>query len=236
LKKIFALTIIASKIRIKNGGKVMDFQEVLKQRTGKRSFTEKQISDKDICDIVKDAQRAPSWANAQATHVYVAAGETLKKIKAEHLAKVESGEKGNSDIPTVHRQNWGEKSLASQDQLMKDWKDFLGDLTPFIQSQKVLYNASAIVYLTVPKTAPQWALIDLGAFGQTLMLAAQDRGIGSTPAHEIVKFPEEVRKNLGVPDDEIVAMGIALGYPTEEKINQFVSQRIPVEEALTLKK
>lgn len=90
--------------------------------------------------------------------------------------------------------------------------------------------------MTVPRTAPQWALIDLGAFAQTLMLAAQDRGIGSTPAHEITKFPDEARKYLGIPDDEIVAMGIALGYPTDEKINDFVSQRMPVEEVLTLKK
>ncbi len=214
----------------------MEFQEVVKKRIGKRSFTDRQISDEDICAIVKDAQRAPSWANAQATHVYIAEGETLRKIKAEHLAKVEKGEKSESDIPTAHRNSWGEKSLAHQDQLMKDWKEFLGDLAPFITSQKILYNASAIVYLTVPRTAPQWALIDLGAFAQTLMLAAQDRGIGSTPAHEITKFPEEARKYLGIPDDEIVAMGIALGYPTDEKINQFVSQRMPVEEVLTLKK
>lgn len=214
----------------------MEFQEVIKERIGKRSFSEKQISDEDICAIVKDAQRAPSWANAQATHVYVATGETLKKIKAEHLEKVEKGVKSDSEIPTVHRQNWGEKSLVNQDQLMKDWKEFLGDLKPFITSQKILYNASAMVYLTVPKTAPQWALIDLGAFGQTLMLAAQDRGIGSTPAHEIVKYPDEIRKNLGVPDDEVIVMGIALGYPTDEKINNFVSQRMPVEEVLTLKK
>ncbi|MBQ7560034.1 MAG: nitroreductase [Synergistaceae bacterium] len=215
----------------------MEFQEVIKKRVGIRSFTDQQISEEDICAIVKDAQRSPSWANAQATKVYVAVGETLKKIKAEHFERVGKAEKGNSDIPTAPRQTWGEKSLQNQDQLMKDWGTFFsGDLKPFITSQKVLYNASAMIYLTVPRTAPQWALIDLGAFGQTLMLAAQDRGIGSTPAHEIVKFPDEVRKYVGIPDDEIVAMGIALGYPTDEKINQFVSQRMPVEDVLTLKK
>ncbi|MBQ9390187.1 MAG: nitroreductase [Synergistaceae bacterium] len=214
----------------------MEFHEVVKKRIGKRSFSDKQITEQDLCEIVKDAQRSPSWANAQATHVYIATGETLKKIKAEHFERVDKAEKGNSEIPTVSRNNWGEKSVACQDQLMKDWGDFLGDLKPFILSQKVLYNASAMVYLTVPKTAPQWALIDLGAFAQTLMLAACDRGIGSTPAHEIVKFPDEVRKNMNIPDDEIIAMGIALGYPTDEKINQFVSKRLPVEEVLTLKK
>lgn len=214
----------------------MEFRELLKKRIGKRSFSDKQISEQDIREIVQEAQRSPSWANAQATHVYIATGETLKKIKAEHFERVDKAEKGNSEIPTVSRNNWGDKSVTSQDQLMKDWKDFLGDLTPFILSQKVLYNASVMAYLTVPKTAPQWALIDLGAFCQTLMLAACDRGIGSTPAHEIVKYPDEVRKYMNIPDDEIVAMGIALGYETDDKINQFISDRIPVDEVLTLKK
>ena len=214
----------------------MEFQEVIKKRIGCRSFTDKPIPEQTLCDIVKDAQRAPSWANAQATHVYIATGESLKNIKADHLAKVEGGVKSDSDIPVAHRQAWGEKSLANQDQLMKDWAAFLGDLAPFIGSQKALYNASAIVYLTVPKTAPQWALIDLGSFAQTLMLAAQDRGVSSTPAHEITKYPDEARKYLGIPDDEIVAYGIALGYASDEKINQFVSQRMPVEEVLTLKR
>lgn len=213
----------------------MNFHELVRKRIGKRSFSDKQISEQDIRAIVEDAQRSPSWANAQATHVYIATGETLKKIKAEHFERVGKGEKGNSELPTVSRNNWGEKSVRSQDQLMKDWKEFLGDLQPFITSQKVLYNASAMVYLTVPKTAPQWALIDLGAFAQTLMLAACDKGIGSTPAHEIVKYPDEVRKNINIPDDETLVMGIALGYPTDEKINDFVSQRIPVDEVLTLR-
>lgn len=214
----------------------MEFCELMKKRIGKRSFSDKQISDQDIREIVKDAQRSPSWANAQATHVYVAVGDTLKKIKAEHFERVDKAEKGNSEIPTVSRNNWGEKSVACQDQLMKDWQSFLGDMKPFILSQKILYDASAMVYLTVPKTAPQWALIDLGAFAQTLMLAACDRGIGSTPAHEIVKYPDEVRKYMNIPEDETIAMGIALGYPTDEKINQFVSNRMPVDEVLTLKK
>ena len=69
----------------------MELQEVIKKRIGCRSFTDKPIPEQTLCDIVKDAQRAPSWANAQATHVYIATGESLKNIKADHLAKVEGG-------------------------------------------------------------------------------------------------------------------------------------------------
>ena len=211
----------------------MEFQEVIKNRRGTHVFSDKPIDDQVLAAIIKDAQRAPSWANAQATKVYIATGETLKKIKADHAASKGSG---NSDIPTLHRQAWGERALANQGALMGSWKEFLGDMTQFGLSQGKLFDAAAIAYFTVPKGAPQWALIDLGAFYQTLMLAACNYGVSSMPAYEIVKFPEEIRKHMGVPDDECIAMGVALGYATDDKINQFVSPRVPVEDICTLKK
>lgn len=211
----------------------MEFKEVVFNRKGTHAFADKPIDEQTLAEIVKEAQRAPSWANAQATKVYIATGETLKKIKADHAAG--SGA-SNSDIPTLHRQAWGERALANIGALMKAWQEYLGDMTQFGASQKKLYDAAALVYFTVPKDAPQWALIDLGAFYQTLMLAACNRGISSMPAYETVKFPEEIRKHMGVPDDECIAMGVALGYATDDKINQFVSPRVPVEDICILKK
>jgi nitroreductase len=53
----------------------------------------------------------------------------------------------------------------------------------------------------------------LGAFSQTLILSAYRRGIGSLLAYEIVKYPELVRQFIEIPDDQTIAMGVALGYP-----------------------
>lgn len=215
----------------------MEFQEVIKKRTSIRSFADKPIDEQILGDIIKDAQRAPSWANTQATRAYVATGETLKKIKADHLAAFEAGKEGESDIPTLHRQDWGERALANINETFAGLNKFFdGDMASFVGAQKTLFNAAALVYLTVPKGAPQWALIDLGAFEQTLMLAACDRGIASMPAYEIVKFPDEIRKHVGVPDDECIAMGVALGYATDDKINRFASMRSPIEDICFLKK
>ena len=67
------------------------------------------------------------------------------------------------------------------------------------------------------------------------MLAAKDQGIDSIPAYEIVKFPAELRPLLSVPEDEEIIMGIALGYAAEDRINDFSSTRLPLEEVLTIK-
>lgn len=106
----------------------------------------------------------------------------------------------------------------------------------FSKSQHQLFNASAIVYLVLPKDAAGWSLYDLGAFGQTLMLSATDHGIQSIPAYELVKFPNMIRKEFKIGDDKMIAMGIALGYAKiDEVINQIYTKRTPVDSFLTIK-
>ncbi|MCR1890093.1 hypothetical protein NSA16_02765 [Ligilactobacillus murinus] len=45
-----------------------------------------------------------------------------------------------------------------------------------------MFNTPALIYLTLPKNTSEWSIYDLGAFGQTLMLAAADRKVDSMPA------------------------------------------------------
>ena len=52
------------------------------------------------------------------------------------------------------------------------------------ECQIALFDAPAIVYLTVPKTASAWAIYDAGALTQSLMLAAKERGIDSMVAYD----------------------------------------------------
>ena len=98
-----------------------------------------------------------------------------------------------------------------------------------------LFDAPALVYLTLGKGHTGWPIYDLGAFGMTLMLATKDRGVDSIPAYEIIKFPAELRPLLSVPDDEEIIMGIALGYASEDNLNGLASTRLPLEGILTIK-
>ena len=47
---------------------------------------------------------------------------------------------------------------------------------------------------------------DLGAFGQTLMLAASNQGLATMTAYEFVKYPGVLRANMPIPDNEIIGM------------------------------
>lgn len=216
----------------------MEFKEVVNKRHSVRKFKADKISADVLEDIVRTAERTPSWENSQPWNVYIATGETLKQIKEVWAGKYADKIKGSPDMPTGHRTNFSERSQKSMEDFMADVGVFSGDpeLTDFLKANELLFNAPALVYLTLGKGHTSWPVYDLGAFGMTLMLAAKEQGIDSIPAYEIVKFPAELRPLLSVPEDQEIIMGIALGYAEDDKLNEYVSSRLPLESILTIKK
>jgi len=49
-----------------------------------------------------------------------------------------------------------------------------------------------------------------------------------------VVYPDIIRKVLGIPEDRLLALGIAIGYPDMDKMrNKFRSDREPLEKIAT---
>lgn len=216
----------------------MEFKDAVNFRQSIRFFSDKQVSDEDIKDIVKTAQRAPSWINAQPWRVHVATGDALKKIKENHLRLSALGVRANADIPYAEGNTWDAFSIENMSQWSNSLRDYLGNnVGEMGYSQIHLFDAPAIAYITLPKAASKWAIYDTGSFGQTLMLAAADKKIDSMPAYEFVKYPDSVRKILNIPADTMILMGIGLGYRDENvKINGYRTIRANEDKVLTIHK
>ncbi len=214
-----------------------DFSTLVRARHSVRDFLDKPVDEQALRDIVSDAQQAPSWVNAQEWKVYAATGETLAAFRRDFQARAASGEKGASDIPPAHRTSWSQAAQKNMQRLSVDVGAHMGkEAGVFAQVQDTLFNAPALLFFTLPKEYPQFALLDLGGFYQTLMLAATARGIDSIPAYAIVKYPDLAHKHLGIPASEIVAIGVALGYKSTAKINSFRTTRVPLDAVLNIKK
>jgi len=67
------------------------------------------------------------------------------------------------------------------------------------------------------------------------MYSAIDKGIDTMSAYETVKYPNIARKWMEIPQEETLAIGIALGFADNCKINSFISEREPVEDMLVIK-
>lgn len=215
----------------------MEFKEVVNKRHSVRNFKEDEIPVEVLEDIIRTAERTPSWENSQPWNVYIATGETLKKIKEIWTGKYANQTKGSPDMPTGHRTNFSKRSQKSMEDFMGFVGDYTGDpeIKHFLEMNEKLFNAPALVYLTLGKGHTGWPIYDLGGFGMVLMLAAKDHGVDSIPAYEIVKFPAELRQLLSVPEDEEIIMGIALGYASDDSLNGLASTRLPLKEILIIK-
>lgn len=219
---------------------MLDIKETILTRHATRLFDPKQkISQETIKQIVHLAQFAPTWVDSQPGKVYVAVGATLQKIKETHQQNVEQGKEAKPDWPTTHRKDWApfpQENMARHNEATSEfWKNPALKNYTRPQLQERLYDAPAICYLTLPKNSNQWSDYDLGAFGQTLMLAAKGMGIDSMPAYEIVKYPDSVKQIMGIPDDEWLCMGIALGYADMKTgINDYRAPRVALKDMLKI--
>ncbi|MDG2977206.1 nitroreductase [Latilactobacillus curvatus] len=216
----------------------MEFNDVVNHRKAIRSFDpNKPISDELIEKIMVSAQRTPSWTNSQPWKVYVATGATLAEIKADHLERTEKRMKGYSDLNVIHRTDWGPLMAENSRVWNAEISAYLGEagLANFSDLQRHLFNAPVIIYLTVERDVSPWMIYDMGAFSQSILLAAANEQVDTIPAYETAKYPDAVRKIVGIPENELLIGGIAMGYHSEGMINAFHSQRSSVASFLTIK-
>lgn len=215
----------------------MEFSQVVADRHSVRDFTDQPVSQEDLVDIVRTAQQAPSWwVNSQPWRVYAATGATLAGIKKRHAADVAAGRKGNADLPVKPRTEWSATTQENMAALGEQIGAQLGEgVQEFQASQGRLFNAQAVLYVTIPVESTLWSFHDLGAFSAMLVLAAADKGLGAINAYALVMYPDEVREAMGIGADEIVAIGIALGHPADSALAAFAPNRVDVNEILTIK-
>jgi nitroreductase len=91
----------------------------------------------------------------------------------------------------------------------------LGELTA------AFMNAPTVVFLGLNKTLGSYSMFDLGAFQQSLLLAAEEKNIDSCTAGAFAMFGDVLKEELDIPDNISIAIGIALGYgDKEDKINK----------------
>ena len=71
---------------------------------------------------------------------------------------------------------------------------------------------------------------DVGLYMQTVMLAARAEGLHTCPQAAWIVFQEPIFRHLGIPDDQVLVSGMALGHMDPDAIeNTLVSDREALE-------
>lgn len=217
----------------------MNVDEAMKTRHSVRYYQDKLVPEATLKTIVQLAQESPSWANAQTEHIYIATGDSLAQLRQQYGDWNRSQHVTDAVLPMISRRQWPVNAQANMRGWMDQVKRDLGSDwdQKIMDAENVLYNAPAIVYLTLPQGYAEWSIYDLGLFSDALMVAAKSQGVDSLVAYQFIKYPELVHRNLPLNDQDEVIIGIALGYEDKTApINRITSQRENLADVLTISK
>ena len=105
----------------------------------------------------------------------------------------------------------------------------LGIETYFRYPRALNVDAPVGLVITLERDLPVGAWLDTGMFLQNVMLAARAFGLDTCPQAAIASAHTVLRRELAIPQGEIVVCGMSLGYARADAVeNTLVTEREPV--------
>ena len=224
----------------------MDVVQTIKERKSIRAFKPDQVPLDLLKRILEQAMRAPSWANTQPWEFAVVTGEKLKAIQdayAERGAAAVQNSQSEVARPYDFPELYSSRIKRMQ---IKERRGRTTEMKPEEMEARMLtnfrhYGATTSIYLLIGKNYLQqekginvWGMYDSGSVVQNIMLLAVNYGLGTIAQAMAVVYPDIIHKELGIPQDKLVALGIAIGYPDwDNEINKDFRDREPLDTMAT---
>jgi nitroreductase len=221
----------------------MDVIDAIKERKSIRAFKSDPVKLDLLKKIIEQAQRAPSWANTQPWEFAVATGKKLQAIEdafvkrggqAMQTSQSEVARPAEFPEPYISRI----KSMQVKESRGRTSQATKEEMEARLNINFRHYGAPACIYLLVGKNIVYqakgvnvWALYDSGSAVQNIMLLATSYGLGTIAQAMAVVYPDIIRKELGIPEDKLIALGMSIGYPDwDNPVNKDMRDRVPLDE------
>jgi nitroreductase len=215
--------------------------EVIVSRRSVRGFLPTPVDEAVIRDLLAVASRAPSGTNMQPWKAYVTTGETKLKVSEAVLAAAAGTEKPDWDEYRYYPEHFFEPYLGRRRAVGFALYGLLGigrrDVERMHQQHDrnfVFFDAPVGVIFTIDRRLEVGSWIDHGMFLQSIMIAARGRGLHTCAQAAFAPYHRQIRPVLGIPDEEVVVCGMAIGYEDEGRPeNRLRTDRVPVDEFTT---
>ena len=210
----------------------MTFSELIKARRSVRGYRPDPVPRELIEEIISVAKWAPSSMNTQPWHVHVVTGEPLDKIRRGNTENMLAGVPPKREFPMresyegIHRKRQIEVAVQLFD-AMGIARDDAERRTDWVMRGFRQFDAPVSLVLTYDKYLEPAAIsqFDLGAFSHAIVLAAWERGLGCVINGQGIMQSHVVRTHAQIPDDQIIMICIAMGYPDDSFVANDVKSR-----------
>ncbi|WP_216380148.1 nitroreductase [Arcanobacterium phocae] len=212
-----------------------DFSALIQARHTVRDFTDAQLSEETVAQILEDARYAPSWSNTRGYRIALATGETREKLVAAYLREFDAmavAQKsktapdcdGDYDIfaryPDELRARQVEVGIGLYQHLGITREDRAGRNAQMRRNFEA-FGAPVVGLVFIHRDFLPYSALDAGLMLQTLFLSASAHGIDSCPLGVLAGWRRPANEVFNVPADYALVTGFALGYGTDAPINGF---------------
>ncbi|MEX0346512.1 MAG: nitroreductase [Rhizobiaceae bacterium] len=212
--------------------------DAIGSRRSVRAFLPDPVNRDTIETILKISARAPSGTNMQPWKTYVLTGDSKKKVSDAILNSGIRAEKAEWDEYKYYPDQFFEPYLSRRRTVGFGLYNLLGigrRDTDRMRAQHdrnfIFFDAPVGMIFTIDRRLEVGSWLDFGMFLENIMIAARGRGLHTCPQAAFAPYHRQIRPVLGIPEEEVVVCGMAIGYEdTSKPENDLRTERAPLED------
>ncbi|MDR3534717.1 MAG: nitroreductase [Rhodopila sp.] len=217
----------------------MDFSPVdhaIASRRSIRRFLSTPVPAATVEAILDVAARAPSGTNMQPWGGHALAGAAKDALCEAVQAAFDAQDPGHTQEVQYYPDAFFEPYLSRRRAVGWDLYGKLGIAKGDAAKMKAqhrrnfqFFDAPVGLIFTIDRRLATGSWLDYGMFLQNVMTAARGRGLDTCAQAAWTNYHQVIRRVLGLPEEDIVICGMALGYADPDAPeNMLVTERAPV--------
>jgi nitroreductase len=217
-------------------------EEAVTSRKSVRAFLPTPVDRATVEELLQLASRSASGSNIQPWRVRVVAGEARTSLTQAILdAVARDGFEPYQREWNYYPVSWREPFLGRRRKIGWDMYNLLGVAKGDFEGTQAarlrnydFFGAPVGMIFTLDEDLEMGSWLDLGIYLGVLMIAARGRGLHTCPQATFADFHRVIRPLLGIPDNEIIICGMALGHiDPDAPVNALATERAPLGDFAT---
>ncbi|HDR9017795.1 nitroreductase [Burkholderia multivorans] len=226
-----------SGLPVEQAGEGASFEQLLLARHSCRAFLPTSVDRDVIQRILRTAQLAPSWCNAQPWKLIITGGEATERFRRELLEHIRASQpEPDIPFPQAYRGVYLDRRRTCGFQLYEAVGIARGDREASSQQAREnfrFFGAPHVAIVTSDVSLGQYGTIDCGAYVTTFLLAAAAHGVASIAQAALASYSPFLRAYFDIPEDRVIVCGISFGYADQDHpANRFRTTRAPLNEVV----